>query len=557
MSALGTFSARGFQVTASNAIDLIAGTQAAGAGMVSANVRDVGQLLHVDFANLSRTVASQGSQLASINSRGFDSVTRTLEGGFGTLETLSGLSIATQALGFFAVTTQIAGLRREVRELTGKAAELVELQRTANGHLESLADFAQRQLKTQEQILATLVSSRTVEAQQLVRQGWDNLRNGYEDDAFERFQRSLEYDNTVYVTHAELGAINEKRGQLPKAEDHFRRAARFAGQAGPAIVAFAAVQLASFLDRRGRYAEALSILRDGLQGWRTPAWVFYLAEVAAEAGDSDAALKALREAVDGDVAFFSAAMMSDRLQRVQPKLARTLLDIDAERRAPVLEALRRAAVAAAQIDEVSGERQEHRGRARALFERLVFAPYNELVALREDAERLFATVEDTLDRLIHDAIEPISTMHSDLVKCVDRPPSSKPHSAVNSFLQPGVIALICLGLFWVCVALDWWCASALMLVAMLIAFAVHLQTQPRPNEATGQAAHSTSEEWWDYKDRAEKLREDLQRRRDQLRERLIAATRLGSNRTLSEAVQWIDKLSSPTAHRPPAWVSMR
>lgn len=308
MSALGTFSAQGFQVTASNAIELIAGTEAAGAGMVSANVREVGELLHVDFANLSRTVVDQGSQLASINARGFDTVRRTLEGGFGTLETLSGLSVATQAVGFAVVATQLAGVRKDVRELTGKAAELVDLQRSATGHLESLADFAQRQLKTQEQILATLVSSRTVEAQQLVRQGWENLRNCYEDDAFERFQRSLEYDNTVYVTHAELGAINEKRGQFEKAEDHLRRAARFATQAGPALAAFASVQLASFLDRRGRHGEALSTLRDGLQAWRTPAWVFYLAELSAEAGDADAALAALREAMGGDAAFFNAAM---------------------------------------------------------------------------------------------------------------------------------------------------------------------------------------------------------------------------------------------------------
>lgn len=235
MTALTSFSASGFSVSANNAIDYIAGTQAAGSGMVSANIQGLAKTMHADLGRVSQQIASQTAQLSEINVEGFKSVGDKLSQGFSSLETLSGFSIAVQAAGFAVVAKQLHSLRGDVKalhaDMVRQGEELIGLQRIANAGIERLVDFAERQFQTQEKILEALVSSRTVEAQQLIRQGWENLKNGYEDEAFERFKKSLDFDNTVYMAHAELGRILEGRNDLKTGEDHLIRASKFSSVA--------------------------------------------------------------------------------------------------------------------------------------------------------------------------------------------------------------------------------------------------------------------------------------------------------------------------------------
>ncbi|TAK25723.1 MAG: hypothetical protein EPO40_21995 [Myxococcaceae bacterium] len=570
MSALGSFSAQGFQVTASSAVDLIAGSQAAGAGMVSANLQELAREVRVDFAQLGRSVAAQGRQLASVNADGFAAVRRTLEGGFGSLETLSGISIATQAIGFAVVATQLAGVRLGLHDLYGKAAELVELQRHANAHLETLGEFAQRQLHTQEQILATLVSSRTVEAQQLIRQGWDNLHNGYEDEAFERFVRSLDYDNTVYFTHAELGALYEKRGDPGRAEDHFRRATRFAAQAGPPVVGFASVQLAAFLDRSGRAPEALQVLRQGLATWRSPAWLFYAAELAAETGDESGALQTLCEAIGGDAALFTAAMASERLQRTPMQVAHLLMGLDGQVRGGVFETIQRGVVGVRQLTALGVDVGRHRAAAGSLFERAVSAAFSDLANLQNDAEALATRCAQEVDQHARGMSASVQASRDEYLRQLHASPSVVAPGAPAAAGRRVLVALFLLApgaLFSLLALLVVATESSgsgkvsgligLALTTALFTFpgvVAWLRTREKEQEEREQALRLASEAWnaWDRRLRA--LAEESRRRCANMQQRLSNALSFGHVPVLQEGIQWLGSQVPGGRQGVPAWV---
>lgn len=576
MTSLGSFSAHGFNVTASSAVELIAGTQAAASGMVSSNVQEVGNLLHMDMSSLTRTVTAQGRQLASVNEGGFATVQKTLEGGFGTLETLSGMSIATQAIGFAVVATQLSGIRGELRDLSGKAAELVSLQRASNQQLESLVDFAQRQFRTQEQILATLISSRTVEAQQLIRQGWDNLQGGYVDEAFERFTRSLDYDNTVYVTHAELASIHEGRGQHEKAEDHFRRAERFVGVMGPPLSAFAAVQFAAFLDRQSRLEEARAMLLKALGAWRTPAWMFYLAELSADLGDEGGAFGALREAICGDAAYFASAMMSDRLSRLQPGLSRLLLAMDLERRTPVFEAIRRGGSALAQAEDLGANSGPLRHALQSMFERCCLSEYRWLDALRVEAERTANDAEVSLDQQTHLAAEFVKSAFEEYVAHVSRAPrGGDPDTPKTGVLRTASVLTIFAGLMSALMAFVLGniafsgspdsaggndggapaliCASITLFTFLGVALFLYTRADTINPEEVAAGNRSLANDWLTYVATATTLRQKFEIARGVFAQQLDKALWRGSPRVLSEARHWLNGLIPPSPADAPEW----
>ena len=409
--ATGTFSASGFQVSASNALDLIAGTQAASAGMVSENIQSMSRTLDLDLRQIGQTVASQGRALGEINQRGFSSLQKALETGAASLQTLSVVSIAVQAVGFAVVAKKLGELRGDVqllhRDMVRQGEELAGLHRVANAHSESLVDFSARTLVTNERILETLVSSRTTEAQQLIRQAWDNLRHGYEEDAFSRLVRSLEYDNTIYFAHAELGKLYEGKGDLERAEDHFCRATRF-GVGVAAIQGFAHLQHSGFLERRGRHDEAARELDAALALESRPEWLFASARLLARRGRPDEACAAVVRAVEAEPTLFVAAMGSEEFATLRPSLTRTLMELDQARRSRALDLigeLVRHVEALRVLETPETEFEVLRSSARQLLEAVLTGPFAELGACEQQAGGVRAQYGATLFRRLQALVD--------------------------------------------------------------------------------------------------------------------------------------------------------
>lgn len=333
MSFSAGFSSSGFSVTADNAIDLIVGTEATGAGYVGANIKAMSHTLHADNQQLMGEIAEKSDEIMAVNQAGFAQVDSTMRRGFSSLKTLSGVQIAVQAAGFAIVATQLHGMRKDLRHLAAQADQLVRLQRIANQRLDQLVDIAQRSLEVQEKILDALLTSRTVEAQQLLRQGWENLKHGYEGEALARFEQSLQFDNTVFMAHAQLARLYRKRGDKPSAEDHYVRATKFSTSVNAEVHALACLEYATFLEDEGRFSDCIAQLRYVLQHSDKPTWRFHLAELLARTGQAATSLAELRRAIESDDEMFAASMASQDLTRgLGADLVRLLADLDEARR---------------------------------------------------------------------------------------------------------------------------------------------------------------------------------------------------------------------------------
>lgn len=462
---LATFDASGFEVTASNAVDLIAGTQAAGSGMVSANIQEVGSMLSADLHGVNSTLIRQTEKLANVSETGFASLGDTIGDGFTSLTALSGASLAVQAVGFATVATQLHGLRGEMsqmrEELVAQGQELIVLQETTNAHLESLVAFAATTLETQEKILETLVTSKTVEAQQYIRQGWDNLVNGYVEDAFERFQRSLEYDNTVYTAHAEMARIFDQRREDEAAEDHYVRAIRFSEKAGEDLQGFAHVQYAQFLAGRDRLDEAFEEVEKamgfgGIEDSIRGSWQLFGAEVAALQEDADRALARVEKAITLNEACFVAAMASDDLQGLQPILTKRLVEIDEQRRASVIDAMKPIVQALQPLDVIDTDlADEYRAESIELFERALLAPFPELFDIEKEVQRHQSKIEEASESLLNSRLDSIQTRLSEFRDDLTSKQPERPQSVsgkgiatgaflAGSFVVWGLTTLVCL-----------------------------------------------------------------------------------------------------------------
>lgn len=336
----GTFDTNGFRVVADSALGLIVGTEAAGAGHVAANVRDMAQKLGTNLDGINQQVQT----LQASNVQGFEEVTSTLGGDLTGLQWLGGASILVQAVGFAAVATELSGVRGEIgglrEDMREQGQQLLDAQRASTRHLEAIEDIARSQLETSQQILETLASSRRVEATQLIEQGWANLLNGYREEAQQRFEQSLEFDNTVFLPHAELGDIYEQVGDLERAEAHLRKAADFSRDMPGETSGFSLLRLVRFLAEQDRRPEAVKLLQEGVESGRLISWRLGAAELASHLGLVDFALAEVRAAIAEDDKAFLAAMASVALASIGARLTALLIEIDRKRREPILDLLR-------------------------------------------------------------------------------------------------------------------------------------------------------------------------------------------------------------------------
>ena len=395
MPASGVYGADGFRVVADNALDLIVGTEAAGAGHISANVQKMARTLDARLSGVGQRI----EEAALADQEGLQDLIDVAGHGFSGLHWLGGASLLVQAAGFAAVAHKLDGVRGEVaglrEDLQRQGEQLLAAQEQANRHLASLEDFASRSLKTTEEVLRVLASSRRVEAQQLIEQGWTNLVAGYRSEALERFGASLEYDNTVYLAHAALADLHLSAGDNDKAEAHLKKAVDFSTGLSEEAVAFSRIRLATYLLEQGRTGEVMSQLIQLQSAEPVGAVLVRIAELAEEVGARPFALSAVRRAIGADPAMFVRVMGSEQLTSLGADLVALLTELDAARRAPVVARLEAATESVERLLAWSAACADFSSRAgpcvaklqgsgAALLERVLIEPYSALVDL--DAE---------------------------------------------------------------------------------------------------------------------------------------------------------------------------
>jgi len=456
MPASGVYGSDGFRVVADNALELIVGTEAAGAGHVSANVQKMARTLDTGLSRVGQRI----DEASAANLEGLQDLIDLGGSGLAGLHWLGGASLLVQAVGFATVASKLDGVRGEVaglrEDLQRQGEQLLAAQEQSNRHLASLEDFASRSLETTEAILRVLASSRRVEAQQLIEQGWTNLVAGYRSEAQERFEASLEYDNTVYLAHAALGDLRLTAGDQPEAEAHLNKAVDFSAAVGGEAVTFSRLRLATFLLERGRTGEVMSQLVQLQSADPSGAVLVRIAELAAEAGARPFALSAVRRAIESDPSTFVQVMGSKELASLGADLVALLTSLDAERRTPVLAGLEAAMVSVECLVAWSTACEEFGSRAAsglarlresgaALLERALVEPYAALDALKVEVTEYAAAASGEVERLSDQFGDDVFDWFRDWVSSYEV--VAWPWTARRSPLASGlIVGAICLAL---------------------------------------------------------------------------------------------------------------
>jgi hypothetical protein len=224
--------------------------------------------------------------------------------------------------------------------------------------------------------------------------------------------------------------------------------------------------------------------------------------------------------------------------------------------------------------------------------KIAVAPFCDLIPLRAEAEGLARDAETAVEHAAREAAGGVSAAREALSDHLGRPPSSiAPGSPTSALTRMGAVGVLVLGVFGSCVSFavgnisgapspvepgselggspsatvgpdsgtnnGLLFAAITMLVALVPALFLYLRADKLQNHEGDQRALSTSEEWWVYVDKAGTLRGALQRRRDDLRERLKAAIGRGANSTLDEGLRWVEGIATPATAKVPQWVTPR
>ncbi|MBZ0221603.1 MAG: type IV pilus biogenesis/stability protein PilW [Dokdonella sp.] len=125
--------------------------------------------------------------------------------------------------------------------------------------------------------------------------GQKYLQQGKAEVALEKLQKALQFDPNYVDAHTVIAVLYESINDLPKAEEHYRRAVELKPKGGAENNNYG-----RFLCERGRYDEAQGYFTKALADpfYQTPALAMSNAGTClARAGKTDAAEKMLREAL--------------------------------------------------------------------------------------------------------------------------------------------------------------------------------------------------------------------------------------------------------------------
>lgn len=170
----------------------------------------------------------------------------------------------------------------------------------------------------QSETLRVLTRPRATQAEELMQQALSNLTNGYFREAVDRLLKALEFDNTDYQVHRNLGYAFVHEGNAVEAAEHFSKAVSFAPT--PTLKLEAICDLARVYYAEGNYLKAARTLQDRLEslGGRLDIShaeygrvVYTHAAYYCLASQRDECLGNLKKALDLNAGLFSRAWADD------------------------------------------------------------------------------------------------------------------------------------------------------------------------------------------------------------------------------------------------------
>jgi tetratricopeptide (TPR) repeat protein len=242
-------------------------------------------------ANLQHSIKSSGDNITNAISDSADQISSSVN-----------LQTVLNAAGFAAVTIGVLAVRKAVKENT---AVLHEISGKITEKFNELIWLAQKQLEGTEKIYDLLRHSQTNEAVQLLEQGERNYTAGFYDDARERFEKALQFDNTLFPLHRNLGMILVHEEKFDQAEAHLKKALAFAKEKEANSLAL--IDLARFYNAKGDSGLAGSYYQQALATSKSPKLLYELAIFNFSSGNKDEALRYLREAIELDPSLWNIA----------------------------------------------------------------------------------------------------------------------------------------------------------------------------------------------------------------------------------------------------------
>ncbi len=294
----------------------------------------------------------------------------------------------------------LAGLSEATTAVTDRIDRLED---SICGSLDEIRWLAAQQAQTLEGVLETLHNSRSVEAQQLIRQGFRHLLFEELDEAEERLKLALSYDTTDHQVLINLAFIEIHKGNGDAAKTYFRRALTLPENLDVPSKKRALWALARLEYAREEYASALTTASSALHLESKPSGSALLAAgaYAALSGDSEQSLMRVRSAIEVEPLLFARVAVDPRLESVRVRVFSLLSELASSTRQKAKDATSSTAEHLSRLRRSSEELGSYRELTQAIEEkteaakaRLATASYSDCIELTDSMSTLGAVLEE-------------------------------------------------------------------------------------------------------------------------------------------------------------------
>ena len=275
----------------------------------SANAQVISSRLDQVSSQLQNSIQASGADISEHISKGFIA------------------SNIINTIGFAAVTAGVLALRKSVQENTNA---IQELHAAMAEKFNELIWIAQKQTQGIEKIYDLLRRGFTNDAIQLLEQGERNYQKGFYQEALERFQKALQYDNTLYPVYRNIGMILVHLGRHDEAEEYMIKAEAFSDISDETRIT-ALTDLARYYWAKGDPGKASECYEQALKIKRVPKVLYDLSIVYAELGKEQEWKNLLREAIEKDPKLWELAVIDPEFEFKKNELLIILDDLYREK----------------------------------------------------------------------------------------------------------------------------------------------------------------------------------------------------------------------------------
>jgi len=275
----------------------------------SANAQVISSRLDQVSSQLQNSIQASGADISEHISKGFIA------------------SNIINTVGFAAVTAGVMALRKSVQENTNA---IQELHAAMAEKFNELIWIAQKQTQGIEKIYDLLRRGFTNDAIQLLEQGERNYQKGFYQEALERFQKALQYDNTLYPVYRNIGMILVHLGRHDEAEEYMKKAEAFSDISDETRIT-ALTDLARYYWAKGDPGKASECYEQALKIKRIPKVLYDLSIVYAEMGKEQEWKNLLREAIEKDPKLWELAVIDPEFEFKKNELLIILDDLYREK----------------------------------------------------------------------------------------------------------------------------------------------------------------------------------------------------------------------------------